>query len=184
MIYFTSDLHFNHARIIDFQKRPFTDVDHMHDSLIKNWNKVVSASDTVFVLGDFAFNRSGFPDPNYYLNQLNGRKILFKGNHDEYPEKYAWDQIFSKGIITINNKPVLISHYPYLEIDKETDKFFKTKWYDQHRLPTSDMPLIHGHVHGRFTLHKNCLNVSTERWKYTPVSLDQLTQELVTAGLI
>ena len=52
MIYFTSDLHLNHARIIELANRPFGSVEEMNDTIIGNINDTVGADDTLWVLGD------------------------------------------------------------------------------------------------------------------------------------
>lgn len=51
--FFTSDTHFNHANIIHFCNRPFKDVEQMNETIIANWNNVISQDDTVFHLGDY-----------------------------------------------------------------------------------------------------------------------------------
>lgn len=53
MIYFTSDLHFNHKRIIQSVGRPFANLEEMHNALVNNWNSVVNDDDTIYILGDF-----------------------------------------------------------------------------------------------------------------------------------
>ena len=50
MIYFTSDLHLNHARIIELANRPFGSVEEMNDTIIGNINDTVGADDTLWVL--------------------------------------------------------------------------------------------------------------------------------------
>ena len=50
----------------------------MHESLINNWNKVVTDDDTVIINGDFAFT-SNISDIETLLNRLNGAKILIYG---------------------------------------------------------------------------------------------------------
>ena len=55
MNFFTSDLHFGHANVIEYCNRPFTSVSDMNGELIRRWRQVVSAGDTVYVLGDFSF---------------------------------------------------------------------------------------------------------------------------------
>ena len=80
MIYFISDTHFYHKKIIKYVNRPFKDVEEMNNTLINNWNKRVKHKDEVYILGDFSFgNKEQTLD---LLNKLNGRKYLIKGNHD------------------------------------------------------------------------------------------------------
>jgi|YelNatPaOPRAMG01_1025707.scaffolds.fasta_scaffold50800_1 calcineurin-like phosphoesterase family protein len=81
MKYFiTSDLHFNHKNIIEYSNRPFNSVEEMNETLINNWNSVVSMDDIVYIDGDLAFGSKG--KIREILNRLNGSKILIKGNHD------------------------------------------------------------------------------------------------------
>lgn len=42
MIYFTSDLHFYHEKIIHHCNRPFRDAQEMNEKLIQNWNSIVA----------------------------------------------------------------------------------------------------------------------------------------------
>lgn len=57
-VFFTSDTHFNHTNIIRFCSRPFKDVEHMNETLIANWNRVVGPDNIVFHLGDFCLGGS------------------------------------------------------------------------------------------------------------------------------
>jgi len=76
--FFVADTHFNHARILIHEARPFSNIDEMNETLIFNWNAVVNPKDLVYHLGDFGFNNV---EP--VLKRLNGKKILIIGNHDE-----------------------------------------------------------------------------------------------------
>ena len=52
-LFFTSDLHFHHANILEYCHRPFKDVEDMNEQLIYNWNNVVPEDGNVFMAGDF-----------------------------------------------------------------------------------------------------------------------------------
>lgn len=54
MLFFTSDLHFGHEKIIKACRRPFSSVEEMNGKLVENWNATVGAQDEVYILGDFA----------------------------------------------------------------------------------------------------------------------------------
>lgn len=83
MIFFTSDLHLNHANILKYQPlRQGKNVDEMNNIIINNWNSVVTNRDTVYVLGDVVFGANNTHIYIYILSRLNGQKILIKGNHD------------------------------------------------------------------------------------------------------
>jgi calcineurin-like phosphoesterase family protein len=54
-VFFTSDTHFGHANIIKYCGRPFASVEEMNRELIARWNAVVGPRDTVYHLGDRAW---------------------------------------------------------------------------------------------------------------------------------
>lgn len=116
MKYFvTSDLHFSHSNIIKYCNRLFQNVDEMNSTLIKNWNEVVSFNDTIFVLGDFCLSRN-LNEINSIANQLNGRKILIKGNHDLFEkEDYlsnGFDEVYEHCLeIYLHNSFWVMCHY-------------------------------------------------------------------------
>ena len=62
----------------------FSGWDNYTERLKSNWQKIVSAEDTVVLPGDFSWTlkiEDALPDFEF-LNSLNGNKILLKGNHD------------------------------------------------------------------------------------------------------
>lgn len=79
-IFFTSDLHFGHRRILEFTNRPWETVDEMNEGLIRRWNEFVPDDATVVVAGDVAFTSA--KKAAEFLSRMNGKKILVIGNHD------------------------------------------------------------------------------------------------------
>lgn len=159
MRFFTSDTHFGHKNIIRYCDRPFDDVPHMNEMLIKNWNAVVSPEDEVFHLGDVALGP--WVEWEGILSRLNGTIHLIIGNHDrifkgeseknqnKFGEFYG--RMFT-GIISdhataipfrTKNGGVLVnmSHFPYDGDSHGEDR------YEDFRLPDNGRPLIHGHTH-------------------------------------
>lgn len=58
--------------------------DNYVERIRKNWQSIVSEDDTVIIAGDISWATTldeGFEDFKF-INSLNGRKILIKGNHD------------------------------------------------------------------------------------------------------
>lgn len=80
-IRYISDLHFGHSNVARYDNRPWTDPSVMDKEMIKLWNGTVDKNDTVYILGDVVWSK----DPQVWkdiLSQLNGTKIIIKGNHD------------------------------------------------------------------------------------------------------
>lgn len=114
MNFYISDLHFGHSNIIKFDKRPFFSVKEMDETLINNWNSVVTNEDTVMILGDFCW---GLEDEWIkILDQLNGKKQLIRGNHDiknmSKLLRSKFQDVKDYKEIKDNGKRVLLSHYP------------------------------------------------------------------------
>ena len=80
MIYFTSDLHLGHKNIIKLCHRPFASLEEMDETLVSNWNQVVTNGDTVYIVGDLMFRTQNHPSD--VLRRLRGKKNLILGNHD------------------------------------------------------------------------------------------------------
>lgn len=81
MIYVVSDSHFYHDNIRRFDNRPYSDIEEMNQTMIENWNAVVTDNDTVYILGDLFF-RVGNDKVDYILSKLNGKKSYIYGNHE------------------------------------------------------------------------------------------------------
>jgi calcineurin-like phosphoesterase family protein len=82
-IFFTSDLHFGHTNVLNFDNRPFATVDEMNAEIVRRWNEKVSKDDTVYVLGDMIWKKSA-KDAANVIRSLNGKIVLIKGNHDRF----------------------------------------------------------------------------------------------------
>ena len=163
-IFFIADTHFGDDNIRNYENRPFDSVEQMDETLIKNWNSVVSESDTVYVLGDF--RASGYEKET--LSRLNGTKYLVKGNHDiksnsEYREA---------GFEEVYDLPVILKGF----------------WVLSHNAiyVNSNMPYanLFGHVHASpiikdFSTQHVC--VCVERIGYAPISFERII-EIVKEG--
>jgi len=129
-IWFTSDHHFGHKNILEYEKytRPFVDLDEMEEALIDKWNCVVKSNDIVWHLGDFAFGAKNIA----VADRLNGRKKLILGNHDIYPiAEYA--KYFEKIYGAFVYKNCILSHIP-VHSDILSDRWSLN---------------IHGHLHSK-----------------------------------
>jgi len=139
-IFFVSDTHFKHSHILKFCNRPFKDVEEMDRKLIENWNNRVPADGLVFHLGDFGWG--GYQEYKKIREQLNGKIILIKGNHDwrngcqsdaQYNELFelATQQLF----IEIEGRKIYLNHVPFL--------CYGGTYRDEKGLVYQ----LHGHVH-------------------------------------
>lgn len=86
--WWTADLHMGHKNIIGLCKRPFRDLDHMHETLIRNFNSRVKPEDIVIHVGDFCVRggdrgvEGSRKKPMEWLKEFNGTWVLLEGNHD------------------------------------------------------------------------------------------------------
>lgn len=168
-IFFTSDTHFGHGKLVTDFKRPdgspareFDSPEAMDEHMISQWNSVVRDCDTVYHLGDVVINRKNM----HILSRLKGKKRLVRGNHDIFDDKEY--QVHFKRLLGVKVFPkhsVVCTHIPVHPNQLE------------HRWRFN----IHGHLHHYRVLDKfgkideRYINVCGEHWDYVPQSLDALT---------
>lgn len=179
--FFTSDLHLGHAKIIEFDKRPFQSVEEMDAEIILRWNAKVGKGDTVYVLGDMIW-KTRKDEALDIINSLNGQKILIKGNHDrfvsngEVRKAFAAVKDYDEINVTLEDgtsRKCVVSHY-FIPL------------YNGHRDGA-----IHLHGHSHFTdesqieieiveklnslgFSPKIYNVGCMYWNYEPVTLDEI----------
>lgn len=176
--WYTSDLHLGHANIITYSARPFRSVKEMNDALIERWNDVVSADDTVWVLGDVALGKIAKTLP--LVSLLKGTKRLVPGNHDRcWPGHRkgveAWRRRYEDVGLIVHSEIVrrgewLLSHLPYEGDSHDDDRFERRRPVDDGRV------LLHGHVHERWRVNGRMINVGVDVWDFTPVSEARVAQ--------
>jgi len=133
-IYYIADLHLGHENVIEFDNRPFLNVEEMNNTLISNWNSKVTNDDFVYILGDFAWAKENmWPE---ILSKFNGIKTLIRGNHDpkefsKESKKYLAD-IKDYKEITDNGRRVIMCHYAI--------PFHRSAYND-------NCYMLYGHVH-------------------------------------
>lgn len=127
----------------------------MDKTIIKNWNEVVSNKDLVIHLGDVAL--CGKERFKQIMSQLNGRKMLIRGNHDNWTDEFYRESGFEyvSRYPIVWNEFYILSHAP-LQLS-ETTPYFN----------------YYGHVHNDEkyidTATSKC--VSIERLGYRPLFL-------------
>lgn len=170
MIYYISDLHFGHERVIQMDNRPFDSAEVMDLTLIELWNQRVTAEDDVYILGDFAY-RNNFT-ATWYLRRLNGRKHLIVGNHDRHTLKdekavACFASVNKMLRIMDGGRVVSLCHFPVAE------------WNGKRRGGYH----VHGHLHNRrdevfdfMSRYDRALNAGCMLNNYRPVTLDELIE--------
>ncbi|SFE75725.1 metallophosphoesterase [Succiniclasticum ruminis] len=170
MIFFTSDLHFYHEKIIRHCNRPFKNVDMMNEKLIANWNNIVAPDDEVYILGDVTMEG---PEKAFaMLSQLKGVKYLIRGNHDRFADNEAWQQyswvfrwVKDYHEPVWNSQKFVLFHYPVEE------------WADYYKGAIH----LHGHQHNKAIYNYqqkqagiNRYDVGVDANGFAPVSLDTI----------
>lgn len=115
MIFFTADTHFGHKNIIQYCKRPFTDVHAMNAHIIDQINNVVTYNDNLYILGDFCFKGK---KPSDYTSRINCNNIhLIIGNHDKIIDYesglHGFVSVQDVKEIIYCNQRIFLSHYPH-----------------------------------------------------------------------
>lgn len=121
MNFYISDLHEGHYNAIQYDNRPFSNVEEMNQKITINWNSVVKSDDTVYVLGDFAMKKEGQEAFVNYMSILSGHKVLVLGNHDfrsfskEQKRLMRLEEVCDyKEVKEQDGSLVICSHYPIL----------------------------------------------------------------------
>jgi len=165
MYWFTADTHFDHSNIIKYCNRPFKNVEEMNKILIRNWNQRVKEEDTVFIVGDFCFKET-MHKAEYFVNQLKGKKIFIKGNHDSH------NGINTKIISLVlrfgkrKHREILLVHNP---LEGGIGYYL----------------ILSGHVHNKWKFKRyefpegyyDCCNVGVDVWNYYPISINEIFKE-------
>lgn len=173
-IWFTSDTHFFHNRVIEYCHRPFASVEEMNEAMITRWNSVVHKDDIVFHLGDFCFGKA---DKWIYIpERLKGRIYLILGNHDvgHISEDVAahFEGIATQLRLNVNGQKIYLYHFPFLSFEGDTRRTWQ----------------LFGHIHSNqhnysiisserlSMLQANQYDVGVDNNNFTPVSYRQIEQ--------
>jgi calcineurin-like phosphoesterase family protein len=141
-------------------KRPFLNVEEMHEEIVTKWNSKVTDSDTTFLIGDISHKAN----PNTVksiLDRLNGKIILIIGNHDNSKiinkvssrfESIHTDYIFEDKFIGNN---IHIYHYPVVS--------WRGKYRGSYHL--------FGHCHGNLKLDLGlAIDIGVDSHDFYPIS--------------
>jgi calcineurin-like phosphoesterase family protein len=159
----TADHHLDHANMLLWYPRPGRDVHEMARILLQNIAETVKPKDTLYLLGDLAFDAHVFRAALLYLNSYGITDVrIVKGNHDNKQAAKGYPLALE---MTHNKRHYYLCHYPAATWRPNT------VW-------------LHGHCHGNpvplpddSRLHwRYDVGVDTE-WdgrRYFPVSIEQI----------
>jgi calcineurin-like phosphoesterase family protein len=168
MIWFTSDTHFSHEKIIKYCDRPVKNAAEMNVLMLKNINELVKPEDELYHLGDFG--TGGWSNMVTILNQITCKNLHYIiGNHDRnmlhdnVREKFKSFDYYKE--IVVEGERICLSHFPMLE------------WHQMHR----GAWMLHGHSHNTLDYPdsiKNCrildIGVDMPGWNMRPVSFAEI----------
>ncbi|PMC34554.1 hydrolase [Bacillus sp. UMB0899] len=170
--YYIADPHFGHEAIIKFCQRPFQTVEEMNRVMIDNWNNLVSAEDEVYIIGDFMYRSKHHPE--YYLDQLKGKKHLILGNHDRWTNQVDlplyFESVTQVKEIEDQSRHIVLCHYPMVE------------WPRYHKGSIHIFGHIHNSKNAAYDYYRNqdnMFNAGVEINHFKPVTL----QHLITNNL-
>ena len=146
-------------------------IDKMDSTFIDNINRLVTSSDNLYILGDFAFTKS-FDVVKDYRNKINCQHIHFiRGNHDYFSTREyltIFESVEYYREAKHNHVKFVLCHYPMVT------------WNNSFR----GSIMCHGHCHSNIEGWKKIhmpglplIDVGVDEWNYCPVSFDQLIEK-------
>lgn len=153
----SSDYHLGEDRF-QIMQRPFQSRSEMVETLIRNHNSVVSKDDEVHIVGDVCYDQA--PEYLPYIDLFNGKKILYRGNHDRVftddQLKPYFEEIIPEGelsLLDVGNIKCALNHYP----TKAVPDYFN----------------LVGHIHSVWKYQLNMFNVGVDANHFYPHNIDE-----------
>lgn len=165
----TADWHFLHKNMLRYCNRPFKDTNHMHKSIIENFNDVLTENSHLWILGDVSMtSTSNMNKVAALISKIKGHKHLVLGNHDE-ARPYTY--INHVGFTTVHTS---------MWFQHEKLNFFMAHDPAVYNVVESTGSImLCGHVHLLFKHlfpHKKVINVGVDAWDFKPVGIEQVLE--------
>jgi calcineurin-like phosphoesterase family protein len=170
-LWLTSDEHYNHKKILEYQKRPFSTTEEMNHSLISNHNGVVNEKDCVIHIGDFSFGRG--KDFKKIALSLNGKHFFMDGSHDQSLREFFGSPELRKETenrlfllpklfeFTFNGHKIVLCHYAL------------QKWWASHYGSFH----FYGHSHGKTECPiPNSRDIGVDTTNFFPITIETAMQ--------
>ncbi len=180
-LYLTSDEHYHHKKILAYQNRPFSSVEEMNQSLIKNHNSIVNDCDSIIHIGDFSFGKD-----NDFIStalKLNGTHYFIDGSHDQSLRSFFENQEDFQTIewkdkikllpklfeFTFNGEKIVLCHYSL------------KKWWASHHGSFH----FYGHSHGNDP-HPlpNSRDIGVDTNNFFPILIEDAIKSVKEAGIV
>lgn len=178
-LWFSADMHHGHRRIIEYENRPFTGLDDMHEVMCSRFNRVTVPGDVLYHLGDFCFYNAGSQgqgqslSPAGYEAMIACRIFHIRGNHDtkgiaRHAPDYAVINYSGYRILMVHDPEVAFVNPLFLtqSVDLVLCGHVHSKWKSRFLAPQADTPRI------------PFVNVGVDVWDYAPVSMKQIIGEV------
>lgn len=174
MIYFSSDLHFNHNKDFLYKPRGFDSIDVMNTTVVANWNSIVTNEDDVYILGDLMLgdNEAGI----LLLKLLNGKLHIILGNHDTdtrielYKNLENIVEICYATQLKYKKTYFFLCHYPVI-----------TANFDDQLPWAKHLISLFGHTHQQHIFYNDnpyMYNVGLDAHNCYPVSIEQIIEDV------
>lgn len=146
MKYFTADLHIDHEKAMNFPKRKGITLLEWQELILDCINSKVKRSDTLYILGDFAFK------PKVWRPKIRcGQVYLCVGNHEpglkQCKEAFGQERVRDAMCVKVCGVQTYLLHYPCLV------------WPASH--------------HGSYSLGGHCHDSRTDFWDEIPYLRDR-----------
>ncbi len=173
--WYTSDLHFGHDKDFIWAPRGFKSVIEMNETIIENFNQVVSWDDELWILGDCFLKITPEQGINY-LSRLPGKKYIIGGNHDTNERIKAISDCADESIMwsgfavrqKIGKFSFMLTHYPTLTANFDDGK----------KHPVINLS---GHTHSKDKWQfwpQMIYNVALDAHDNKPVSIDEIIEDI------
>lgn len=187
MVWFWSDLHIGHKGILEYQRRPFSDLQHMEDRLVENFNSVVRPGDISIWVGDIVFG-SVKKGESFFKRLTPTTMILVEGNHEAREAqqyKLGFSFVCRNLTMKIAGEIVHVSHYPWRYTTWQTFlrdlQRKKNPRFEWRRVINDGNWIIHGHTHENTFVNEKAkmIHVGVDAHDYKPVPITTIASEIM-----
>ena len=164
-VFVTSNLQLGRPSALKKYNREYEDVDDMTKKMIDKWNEVVTKDDTVYHIGNFAWDPKTAQEA---LLRLNGQIYFILGEHDQ-----ALETLQSKGML--RNRVQIVNDFVDLPQHNAALSYWPMKvWPGKSKKQYS----IIGYPMKKYKSDpkERVINASTDFWANKPQDLDKLIE--------